>query len=223
MNTMGVKKGLVLLSVLVCSGVILGGCGYHRYRGAYSEEQEQARPARSNVYVRTQTVPGFELPKSQPTIWVVLPTNPTVMDKKLQAHMKAIVVNQGGRVAIEPDQADLVLAVFSGEAERLDSWVENLTMSTRSSSFTFSGGHWGVSSTRTDSTVPVARQETRRLTTVAINLFVPDQAKAGGKLELGWRAELQVEESRFYEDPMWFLNLLFEYLGSKDQAGEVTW
>ena len=223
MNTMLVNKGIILLCLVVGCGPIVAGCSYNRYRGAHSEDQEQERPAQSKVYVRTQTAPGFDFSKSQPTIWVILPANPTVMDKKLHAYMKMIVVNQGGRVAIEPEQADFVLAVFSGEAERLDSWVENLTMSTRSSSFTFSGGHWGVSSTRTDSTVPVARQETRRLTTVAINLFVPDQAKAGGKLELGWRAELQVKESRFYEDPMWFLNLLFEYLGSKDQAGEVTW
>ena len=178
-------------------------------------------PTRPPVATVADTAPGFQVP-NRPAVLVLEGDSATPFEQKLTAAMRGVVVFEGGHLAPQPGNPDLLAAVRAGFFERRESKVRMAAASLSSLSSTDFGiglrpRGWALTSTSAVVEFPLVVPDTQEYAKATIDLFEPDpKPNDPAHVRHVWHGELQTAADTFRQDPAGCLAVLFERLAGPD-------
>lgn len=183
-----------------------------------------------DITTAADTAPGFELPKSAPSVLVVETPNPTPFDQKLGLALRQVVSEQGGVLTQDAATCDLVVAIASGtfSAQRQEiKKVSAMSHTYNSGSFSMLGGPngWTMTNAWTVSEVPLVVTKSVEYAKAEINMYLPTRktdASGAWSLKHVWSGALQVTSTALHDKPKDCVNVLFQRFGGPDGSQTRT-
>jgi hypothetical protein len=207
-------------SIAVLSVLFLGTGCFGMYKRGEKGATTPIEDTRQTVVLYTETAPGFELPRSEPSVLVLQNLHPSVSEQKLVFAMRQVIKNQGGVLVDDPQAAELIVSVSVEPVTETRQRVAMVEQRSRSFGVVSGPNGWALASGQEVTEVPMVLNESVALAMVAIDMFIPVREAAGASgssiIRHVWRGTMSVRAGSFAANTRWWLNQLFQRFGGPD-------